>query len=207
MWHVGFRVPKTFKIFCLVFVTFHDMRKGGAVFANLLPSTMDETHPSARTTHNNFDMIQVGTNLLWILSSWERHGSCFVLGQPAAHDGTLFRSRPTTRPRGARYVWTSIYAVGTNYSLLSTGIHHLSEVHELFPMSHSGWAKKIWKGFFIKIICVANLTSSNPMPTKATRDLAVCLPAPRSLDCAGGADVVWETLCRTNVGSFSNLEM
>jgi hypothetical protein len=191
-----------------VFVPFHDMKKGGAVFANLLPSTMDETHPSAKKTHDNFDMIQVGTNLLWILSSGERHGSCFVLGQPAAHDSTLFRSRPTTRPRGARYVWTSIHAVGTNYSLLSTRIHHLFEVHELFPMSQSGWAKKKYgKVFFIKIICVANLTSTNPMPTKATRDLAVCLPAPRSLDCAGGADVVCETTCRTNVGSFSNLEM
>ena len=150
MWHVGFRVPKTFKMFCSVFVPFHYMRKGGAVFANLLPSTMDETHPLARTTHDNFDIIPVGTNLLLILSSAKRHSSCFVLGQPAAHDGTLFCSRPTTRPRGARYVWTSIYAVGTNYFLLSTRIHHLSEAHELFPVSHSGWAQKNMEGFFHK---------------------------------------------------------
>ena len=138
---------------------------------------------SARTTHDNFDIIPVGTYLVLILSSGERHGSCFVLGQPAAYDGTLFCSRPTTHPptRGTLCL-------------------------NCFP-SFRVSPKKYGRVFFIKVICVAKLTSNNPMPTNATRDLAVCLPAPRSLDCAGGADVVCETTCRTNVGSFSNLEM
>jgi hypothetical protein len=118
---------------------------------------------------------------------------CFVLGQPPAHEGHV-----TFEPQSMQ--WVQIIPC---YPRESTTCLKCTNC---FPWVNQGEPKKIWKGFFIKIICVANLTSTNPMPTKATRDLAVCLPAPRSLDCAGGADVVCETTCRTNVGVFRILK-
>jgi hypothetical protein len=133
----------------------------------------------------------------------------------------FFRSWPTSRPRQHVVSFSANHpptrgTLRLNLNLWS-GYKLFLVIHQNPPLvwsartvSHESIRvsqKKYGKVFFIKIICVANLTSSNPMPTKATRDLAVCLPAPRSLDCAGGADVVCETTCRTNVGSFSNLEM